>query len=134
MRHRVDARHFGRTANQRKALLKNLVYSLIIYESIETTIAKAKTIKGITEKMVTLAKSNDVHSKRLALSKIADRKAIIKLFDVIAPRFTNRNGGYLRIIKTRTRIKDRADMAVIEFIDYQNIKEQKLKKDAKGKS
>lgn len=131
MRHRVDGRLFGRTANQRKALLKGLVVSLIQHERIETTVIKAKEVKRIAEKIVTLGRKGDLHSKRLAFSYLADRTSLAKLFSDIAPRFSGRNGGYLRIVKTRSRVKDSAPMAVLEFIDFeerQKAKEPKKKK------
>lgn len=118
MRHKIDARHFSRTANQRKALFRSLITAVLEYERIETTLIKAKAVKGLVEKMVTLAKRGDLHAKRTALSNIPNRKVIAKLFAEIAPRFTSRNGGYLRIVRTRRRLKDQAEMAVLEFIDY----------------
>ncbi|MBF0538025.1 MAG: 50S ribosomal protein L17 [Nitrospirae bacterium] len=118
MHHRVATRKFNRTANQRKALFRSLISALIIYERIETTLVKAKTIRGMTEKMVTLGKRGDLHSKRLAMADLPNRTAVAKLFATIAPRFADRNGGYLRIVKTRRRLKDQAELAVIEFIDY----------------
>lgn len=125
MRHKVDGRLFSRTANQRKALLRGLVNSLLKYEKIETTVAKAKEVKRIAEKMVTLGIRGDLHSKRLAFSYLSNRANVAKLFSEIAPRFAGRNGGYLRIIQTRNRVKDAAPLAVLEFIDYENIKKAK---------
>ncbi|MDP3048507.1 MAG: 50S ribosomal protein L17 [Thermodesulfovibrionales bacterium] len=136
MRHKVSGRLFGRTANQRKALLKGIVSSLLEHQRIETTLAKAKAAKGIAEKIVTLGIKGDLHSKRLALSYIPNRSVVSKLFSEIAPRFSGRNGGYLRIVQTRNRVNDGAPMAVLEFIDYENIKkpkEEKKKDKAKGK-
>ncbi|MBF0457697.1 MAG: 50S ribosomal protein L17 [Nitrospirae bacterium] len=118
MRHKIDARHFNRTANQRKALFRSLITAVLEYERIETTLIKAKAVKGLVEKMVTLGKRGDLHAKRVALSNIPNRKVIAKLFAEIAPRFTSRNGGYLRIVRTRRRLKDQAEMAVLEFVDY----------------
>ncbi|NWF98715.1 MAG: 50S ribosomal protein L17 [Nitrospirae bacterium] len=132
MRHKVDGRLFGRPANQRKALLRNLVVSLLEHERIETTVAKAKEAKRIAEKVITLGIKGDLHSKRLALSYVPNRAVIAKLFKDIAPRFTGRNGGYLRIIQTRNRVNDSASMAVLEFIDYEDIaKAKESKKDKK---
>jgi large subunit ribosomal protein L17 len=130
MRHKVDGRNFGRTANQRKALFRNLIASLILHERIETTVSKAKEVRHMVEEMVTYGKRGDVHSKRLALAKVPDRNIMSKLFDDIAPRFANRNGGYLRIVRTRNRIKDQTEMAVIEFVDY----EERLKLSGKDKA
>lgn len=128
MRHKVDGRLFSRTANQRKALLRGLVNSLLKYEKIETTVAKAKEVKRIAEKMVTLGIRGDLHSKRLAFSYLSNRDSVAKLFSEIAPRFAGRNGGYLRIIQTRNRVKDAAPLAILEFIDYENIKKAKGEK------
>lgn len=120
MRHKVAGRLFSRTANQRKALLRGLVSSLFEHQRIETTVAKAKAIKGIAEKLVTFGKKGDLHSKRMVMSYIPNRIVMSKLFSEIAPRFADRNGGYLRIIQTRQRVNDRASMAIIEFIDYED--------------
>ncbi len=124
MRHKVAGRKFGRTANQRKALLRGVVSSLFEHQRIETSVAKAKAVKGIAEKLVTFGKRGDLHSKRMVLSFIPNRAVVAKLFSEIAPRFINRNGGYLRIIKTRQRVNDRAPMAILEFIDYTEIKDK----------
>jgi large subunit ribosomal protein L17 len=134
MRHKVDGRLFGRPANQRKALLRTLVTSLFDNQRIETTVAKAKEAKRIAERLVTFGIKGDVHSKRQVLSYVTDRGAASKLFNDIAPRFTGRNGGYLRLIQTRNRLKDSAPMAVLEFIDYESVKQAKgkAKKEAKA--
>ena len=132
MRHKVSGRLFGRTANQRKALLKGIVSSLLEYQRIETTLAKAKAAKGIAEKIVTMGIKGDLHSKRLVLSYVPNRAVVSKLFSEIAPRFSNRNGGYLRIVQTRNRVNDGAPMAVLEFIDYESIKKPKEEKKAKA--
>jgi len=136
MRHKVDGRLFGRPANQRKALLRGLVTSLLENQRIETTVAKAKETRRIAEKMVTFGIKGDLHSKRQVLSYLTDRSVASKLFSEIAPRFAGRNGGYLRIVQTRNRLKDSAPMAVIEFIDYENVKQLKGKarKEKKEKS
>lgn len=125
MRHRVDGRLFGRTANQRKALLRGLVSSLLEHERIETTVAKAKEVKKIAEKIVTLGIKGDLHSKRMALSYIPNRTVMSRLFSEIAPRFSGRNGGYLRMMQTRNRVNDSAPMAVLEFIDYEDLRKAK---------
>lgn len=130
MRHKVDGRLFGRPANQRKALLRGLVASLFEHERIETTVAKAKEVRKIAEKIITLGIKGDLHAKRLALSYVPHRTVVAKLFNEIAPRFSGRNGGYLRIIQTRTRVNDSSQMAVIEFIDYEDIRKAKEAKKA----
>lgn len=131
MRHRVDGRLFGRPANQRKALLRGLVNSLLEHERIETTVAKAKEVRKVAEKIVTLGIKGDLHSKRLAFSYLSSRNSVAKLFGEIAPRFSGRNGGYLRIIHTRDRVNDSAPMAVLEFIDYEDIRKSREKKTEK---
>ncbi|GAB6184029.1 50S ribosomal protein L17 [Thermodesulfovibrio hydrogeniphilus] len=128
MRHRVDGRHFGRTANQRKALLRGLLASLIKYERIETTVAKAKAIKDLADRLVTFGKRGDLHSRRLALSYLPDKELVRKLFNEIAPRFADRNGGYVRIVRTGWRIKDSAPLAIIEFVDYKKPEKEEEKK------
>lgn len=134
MRHKVAGRKFGRTANQRKALLRGVVSSLFEHQRIETSVAKAKAVKGIAEKLVTFGKRGDLHSKRMVLSFIPNRTVVAKLFSEIAPRFINRNGGYLRIIKTRQRVNDRASMAILEFIDYNEVKDKTQKPADKKKA
>lgn len=131
MRHRVDGRLFSRTTNQRKALLRGLVASLFEHQRIETTVAKAKEAKRIAERLITLGIKGDLHSKRLALSYLPTRVIIAKLFSEIAPRFSGRNGGYLRIIRTRNRVNDSSQMAVLELIDYENIQRSKEDKSEK---
>ncbi|MBI5409753.1 MAG: 50S ribosomal protein L17 [Nitrospirae bacterium] len=124
MRHKVAGRGFGRNANQRKALLRGLVASLFEHLKIETTVAKAKEAKMIAERIITLGKKGDLHSRRLALSHIPHQNAITKLFKEIAPKIT-RSSGYLRVVKTRFRVGDNSDMAVLEFVDYDLLKEEK---------
>jgi len=132
MRHKVDGRLFGRPANQRKALLRGLVASLLEHERIETTVAKAKEVRKIAEKVITLGIKGDLAAKRLALSYVPNRTVVAKLFKEIAPRFSGRNGGYLRIIHSRQRVNDSAPLAVLEFIDYEELKKSRDKeKEAK---
>lgn len=133
MRHNVAGKLFGRTANQRKALLRGLVSSLIEHQRIETTLAKAKETRRVAERLVTLGKRGDLHAKRLALSRIPNRTLVVKLFDEIAPRFTDRNGGYLRIVATRRRVNDSSQMAVLEFVDYEELKGKSSEEKKKGK-
>lgn len=130
MRHKVSGKLFGRTANQRKALLRGLMTSLFEHQRIETTLAKAKEVKKIAERIVTLGVRGDLHAKRVALAHLPSRSAVAKLFGEIAPRFSDRNGGYLRIVPTRNRVNDGAPMAVLEFIDYEEIRKKKEPKDA----
>ncbi len=127
MRHKVDGRLFGRPSNQRKALLRGIVTALLENQRIETTVAKAKEAKRIAERMITFGIKGDLHSKRQVLSYVTDRDVASKLFNEIAPRFSGRNGGYLRLVQTRQRLKDSAPMAILEFIDYEAIKKPKGK-------
>lgn len=132
MRHKVAGRGFGRNANQRKALLRGLVTSLFEHLKIETTAAKAKETKRLAERIITLGKRGDVHSRRLAISQIPNSKIIAKLFTEIAPKIT-RTSGYLRLVKTRLRAGDSADMAVLEFADYDLLKPEKKETKKKAK-
>ena len=133
MRHKVAGKLFGRTANQRKALLRGLVSAVIEHQRIETTVSKAKETRKLVERLVTIAKRGDLHAKRIALSKLPNRTLIVKLFDEIAPRFADRNGGYTRIIRTRRRVNDRAELAVLEFVDYEEaVMSKKTAKSAKA--
>ncbi len=137
MRHRVAGRGFGRTANHRKALLRNLVTSLFVHLKIETTVAKAREAKKLAENVITLGKKGDLHARRLALSRIPNNRVITKLFNEIAPKI-QRNSGYLRVLKSRFRSGDNSDMAILEFVDYDVIKgesgEAKQKKKGKEES
>lgn len=132
MRHRDYGWHFGRTANQRKALLRGLLASLIKYERIETTVTKAKAVKELADRLVTFGKKGDLHSRRLALSYLPDKELVRKLFTEIAPRFSNRNGGYVRVLRTGFRIKDSAPMAILEFVDYSKPKKESKKEEKKS--
>jgi large subunit ribosomal protein L17 len=117
MRHGKAHRRFNRRPEHRKAMLANMAASLITHEQIVTTLPKAKDIRPIVEKLVTLGKKGGLHSRRQAISEMRDRDAVKKLFDVLAPRYKERNGGYLRIIKAGFRYGDMAPLAVIEFVD-----------------
>jgi large subunit ribosomal protein L17 len=116
MRHRNTGRQFGRNSSHRKALFRNLVTSLLEHGRIETTEAKAKEIRGIADKMITLGKKGDLAAKRMAFAYIQSRDVVAKLFDTLAPRSANRPGGYTRIIKTRVRNGDSAPMALISWL------------------
>ncbi len=117
MRHACTGRQFGRDSSHRKALLRMLVIALLKNEKIETTVAKAKELRPLAEKMITLGKRGDLHARRQALSFINDESVVSGLFTSIAPRFATRNGGYTRIVLTRNRPGDAAPMAVIELIE-----------------
>jgi large subunit ribosomal protein L17 len=117
MRHGKAHRKFNRTAEHRKAMFANMSAALITHEQVTTTLPKAKDLRPVVEKLVTLAKKGGLHARRQAISQIKDLPAVKKLFDVIAPRYKARNGGYLRIVKAGFRYGDNAPVAVIEFVD-----------------
>ncbi|MGD9476731.1 UNVERIFIED_ORG: 50S ribosomal protein L17 [Roseateles sp. XES5] len=117
MRHQNSGRKLNRTASHRKAMFANMAASLILHEQIVTTLPKAKEIRPIVEKLVTLGKRGDLHARRQAISQIRDVAVVSKLFDAIATRYASRNGGYLRIMKAGFRHGDNAPLAVIEFVD-----------------
>ncbi len=117
MRHARGYRRLNRTHEHRKALFSNMAGSLIEHEQIKTTLPKAKELRPIIEKMITLAKKGDLHSRRLASSKLKEDQYVSKLFDVLGPRYAERQGGYVRIMKAGFRYGDMAPMAIIEFVD-----------------
>ncbi len=117
MRHGNSGRKLNRTASHRKALFANMAASLIEHEQIVTTLPKAKELRPIVEKLVTLGKRGNLHARRQAISQIRNETMAKRLFDEIAPRYADRNGGYLRIMKAGYRFGDNAPMAVIEFVD-----------------
>ena len=117
MRHGSRGRKLNRTHEHRKAMFANMVASLIEHEQIVTTLPKAKDLRPIIEKMITLGKRGDLHARRQAISRVRDETVIVKLFDTLAPRYAGRNGGYTRVIKAGFRRGDNAPMAVIEFVD-----------------
>ena len=117
MRHLKAGRKLNRTASHRKAMFANMASSLIEHEQIVTTLPKAKELRPIVEKLVTLAKKGDLNSRRLAIARTRNRDMSKKLFDVLGPRYKERSGGYIRIMKAGFRFGDNAPMAVIEFVD-----------------
>ena len=117
MRHRVAGRKLQRTTAHRNALFRNMAAALIKHEQITTTTAKAKGLRPYVEKLVTLAKKGGLSNRRLAQSRLMDDAQLVKLFDVIGPRYAERNGGYIRIVKAGIRASDAAAMAIIEFVD-----------------
>jgi large subunit ribosomal protein L17 len=117
MRHRVAGRKLQRTSSHRAALFRNMAAALIKHEQITTTTAKAKELRPYVEKLVTLAKKGGLSNRRIAHSRIMDEAQERKLFEVIGPRYADRNGGYTRIIKAGIRASDAAPIAVIEFVD-----------------
>ena len=117
MRHRVGHRKLQRTSAHRAAMFRNMAAALIKHEQITTTTAKAKELRPYVEKLVTLAKKGGLSNRRLAYSRLMDDVQLVKLFDVIGPRYAERSGGYTRVIKAGIRASDASPMAVIEFID-----------------
>src|SRR6187551_3366820 len=117
MRHRVGGRKLQRTSSHRAALFRNMSAALIKHEQITTTLAKAKELRPYVEKLITLAKKGGLSNRRLAHARLLDDTQLVKLFDVLAGRYADRNGGYTRIIKTGPRASDAASMAIIEFVD-----------------
>ena len=117
MRHRVGGRKLQRTSAHRIALFRNMSAALIKHEQITTTLAKAKELRPYIEKLITLAKKGGLSNRRLAHARLLDDAQLVKLFDVIAARYADRNGGYTRVIKTGPRASDAASMAIIEFVD-----------------
>ncbi len=117
MRHGVSGRKLGRTTTHRLAMFANMAASLIKHEQIKTTLPKAKELRPIVEKLVTLGKRGDLHARRAAIAKIGDEEMVRKLFDVLGPRYKERNGGYTRVLKAGFRLGDAAPMAVIEFVE-----------------
>jgi len=117
MYHGRSKRRFNRTSEHRKAMFANMCQALIKHEQIVTTLPKAKDLRPVVEKLVTLGKRGDLHARRQAISQIKDVALVRKLFDVLGPRYKERNGGYTRIMKAGFRYGDNAAMAVIEFVD-----------------
>ena len=117
MRHKVGGRKLQRTSAHRAALFRNMAAALIKHEQITTTVAKAKELRPYVEKLVTLGKRGGLSNRRLAHARLLDEAQLVKLFDVIAARYADRNGGYTRIIKAGIRASDASPMAIIEFVD-----------------
>jgi len=134
MRHLVKRKKLGRNSAQRKALLRNLVTSFLEKERVRTTLAKAKATRPVAEKMITLAKKNTLHTRRLAMRYVYKKDVVKKLFDDIGPRFIERSGGYTRIVKIGPRAGDGAEMAIIELIGTEFKKKEKKKKGIKEKA
>lgn len=125
MRHRKTGRRFSRSAAHRKAMFANMASALIKHEQIRTTLPKAKDLRPVVERLVTLGKRGSLHSRRMAFARLRDDAMVKKLFDVLAPRYADRPGGYTRVLRDGFRTGDKAAMAVIELVDRD--------RDAKGK-
>ena len=117
MRHGYARRKLGRTSSHRTALFANMAASLIKHEQIVTTLPKAKELRPFVEKLITLGKRGDLHARRIAISRVRDVEQVGKLFTTLGPRYANRDGGYIRVLKAGFRYGDNAPLAVIEFVD-----------------
>ena len=117
MRHRKSGRKLGRSSPHRKAMFRNMATSLVRHEMIKTTVPKAKELRRVVEPLITLAKTDDVANRRLAFNRLRDKEAVGKLFTDLGPRFKDRPGGYLRILKTGPRPGDAAPMAIVQLVD-----------------
>ena len=129
MRHGIAGRKLNRKSSHRIALLRNLSKSLIINEQIETTLPKAKDLRPFVEKILTMGKSNNLHSKRKVLAYLGDQSLVNKVFDVLAKRYSKRNGGYVRIIKSGFRYGDSAPKAIIELVERDEDAKGRIDKD-----
>jgi large subunit ribosomal protein L17 len=134
MRHKVAGFKLGRNPSHRRALLRNLVTSVIVEERVETTVPKAKAARPIVEKMITLGKRGDLAARRLAMSYLMTSEAVVKLFDTVGPRFGDRNGGYTRIIRTGWSKGDGADLAFLELLGSEKILDEKKEKRAEARA
>jgi large subunit ribosomal protein L17 len=132
MRHQKSINHLGRTSTHRAAMLSNMASSLIMHKRISTTIAKAKALRGYVEPLITRAKIDSTHSRRVVFSYLQDKEAVTELFREVSVKVADRPGGYVRILKTGFRLGDNADMCIIELVDYNenllSIKETTAKK------
>ena len=117
MRHRRSGRKLNRTAEHRKALFANMAAALIKHEQIVTTLPKAKELRGVVERLITLAKRGDLHARRIAVARLRDEAMVGKLFETLGPRYNGREGGYTRVLKAGFRYGDSAPVAVIELVD-----------------
>jgi large subunit ribosomal protein L17 len=123
MRHRKAGRHLNRTSSHREAMFRNMASSLIRHELIKTTLPKAKELRRVAEPLITMAKSDSVHKRRLAFARLRDKEAVGKLFVELGPRYVDRPGGYLRILKCGFRAGDAAPMAYVELVDRPAVAE-----------
>jgi large subunit ribosomal protein L17 len=129
MRHRHGLRKLNRTSSHRLAMLRNMTVSLLKHEAIRTTLPKAKELRRVAEPIITLGKNPTLANKRLAFNRLRDRDTVVKLFDELGPRYKNRNGGYLRILKWGFRQGDNAPMALVELMDRPEPREEPAKED-----
>jgi large subunit ribosomal protein L17 len=125
MRHNKIGRRLGRTPTHRVHMMRNMVISLLDHEKVTTTITRAKELRRDVERVITMAKTDDLHSRRQVLKNVHDRKIVAKLFETIAPRYQDRPGGYTRIIRLNPRVGDNAPMAIIELVEEEFSPKQK---------
>jgi len=134
MRHRNAGYKLGRNTSHRRALLRNLVTSIVLEDRVETTITKAKAARPHVEKLITLGKKGDLHARRQALAYLQTREAVTRLFETVAPRYGDRNGGYLRIVRTGFQRGDGAEKAFIELLGAEKILDEKRQKRADARA
>ena len=134
MRHRNAGYKLGRNTSHRRAMLRNLVTSIVLEDRVETTIAKAKAARPHVEKLITLGKRGDVHSRRQALAYLQTREAVTRLFDTVAPRYGDRQGGYLRIIRSGFQRGDGAEKAFVELLGAEQLLDEKREKRAEARA
>lgn len=135
MRHNKAINHLGRKSGHRKALLANMATSLILHKRIQTTVAKAKALKSYVEPLITKSKEDSTHSRRVVFSYLKNKEAVTELFRTVAPKISERPGGYTRVLKTGFRLGDGADMALIELVDFNEAAlASSVKKEAKKSS
>lgn len=126
MRHRKSGRKFNRTGSHRKAMFRNMAVSLFEHEAIKTTVAKAKELRRVAEPLITLSKEDSVANRRLAFSRTRSKSAVGKLFSEIGPRYQDRPGGYVRVMKCGFRAGDKAPMAIIELVDRPEVEDEEI--------
>lgn len=124
MRHRESGRKLNRNSSHRKAMFRNMAASLMEHEVIKTTLPKAKELRRVAEPLITMAKNDNVANRRLAFARLRDREMVTKLFGELAPRYKERPGGYLRILKCGVRTGDKAQMAIVELVDRPQVEEE----------
>ena len=134
MRHRNAGYKLGRNTSHRRALLRNLVTSIVLEDRVETTVAKAKAARPHVEKLITLGKRGDLHARRQALAYLQTREAVTRLFDTVAPRYGDRQGGYLRIIRSGFQRGDGAEKAFVELLGAEQLLDEKREKRAEARA
>jgi large subunit ribosomal protein L17 len=132
MRHRHGLRKLNRTSSHREAMLRNMTNSLLKHEMIKTTLPKAKELRRVIEPIITLGKKPSLANRRLAFDRLRDRDMVVKVFNELGPRYANRKGGYLRILKFGFRIGDNAPMALVELVDRPDVSEEAITDGAKA--